>query len=81
MEEREKLGIMLGICLANGLGDPICLPVLLEEHLVKESLSIDLATVLFRAWIKEKDMNSLASGLKKAGIQTKLSKLFPSQKR
>ena len=35
-------------------------------------LSLELATVLFRTWLKEKDMSSLASGLKKANIETKL---------
>ena len=81
IEEREKLGTILGICLANGLGESTCLPVLLEEHLVKDGLSMDLVTVLFRAWIKEKDINSLANGLKKAGMHTKLLKLFPAHKR
>ena len=35
-DERFKLGTVIGICLANGLGEPTCLPPLFEEHLVKE---------------------------------------------
>ena len=35
-------------------------------------LSLEVATVLFRTWLKEKDMSSLASGLKKANIDAKL---------
>ncbi|KAI0233970.1 Basic leucine zipper and W2 domain-containing protein 1 [Lamellibrachia satsuma] len=80
-EERIKLGTVIGICLANGLGEPTCLPALFEEHLVKEGLSLELATVLFRTWLKEKDMSSLASGLKKANIETKLLELLPHSKK
>ena len=35
-------------------------------------LSLEVATVLFRTWIKEKDMPNLATGLKKANVETKL---------
>ena len=35
-EERQKLAIFVGICLANNLGNPECLNTLFEEHLVKE---------------------------------------------
>lgn len=80
-EERTKLGTVIGICLANGLGESTCLPALFEEHVVKEGLSLEVATVLFRTWLKEKDMPSLASGLKKANIDTKLLELLPHSKK
>ena len=43
-EEREKLAIALGICLANGLGNPTCLQALFEDHLVKDGKFVALAT-------------------------------------
>ena len=36
-ENRTKLGTVIGICLANGLGEPTCLPAVFKEHLLKES--------------------------------------------
>ena len=41
-EEREKLAIALGICLANGLGNPTCLQALFEDHLVKDGTQTNL---------------------------------------
>ncbi|KAI0212583.1 hypothetical protein LSAT2_002471, partial [Lamellibrachia satsuma] len=36
-ENRTKLGTVIGICVANGLGEPTCLPAVFKEHLLKES--------------------------------------------
>ena len=38
-EERVKLGMVMGLCLANGLGNPSCLVALFDDHLVKEGTS------------------------------------------
>jgi hypothetical protein len=35
-EERQKLGKIIGLCLANGLGNPACLSATFDDHLVKE---------------------------------------------
>lgn len=79
--ERRKLAMITGICLACGLGNPGCLQPLFEEHLVKEGLSIDFATVLFKAWLGEKDMASVATSLKRSGMEGKLLNLLPINKR
>lgn len=81
VEERQKLAIVVGICLANGLGNPSCLSALYEEHLVKEGLSLDFATVMFDAWLKEKDIQNVANALKRAGLEGRLSDLLPMNKR
>jgi len=79
--ERKKLGTVVGICLANGLGNPTCLNALFEDHLVKEGIAIQFASDLFAAWLQEKDIQSLAGALKKAGMESKLLNLLPINKR
>lgn len=80
-EERQKLAIFIGICLANSLGNPECLNTLFEEHLVKEGIALEFAIHLFRAWLEEKDMSNLGSSLKRGGLETKLLNLLPFNKR
>ena len=79
--ERKKLATVLGLCLANGLGNPACLTILFEEHLVKEGISIQFARDLFATWLQEKDIQNLATSLKKAGMESKLLNLLPINKR
>lgn len=80
-QERAKLAKVVGICLANGLGSPTCLLPLFEDHLVKEGLSLEFAQSMFKAWLQEKDMQNVATALKKAGIEGKLLELLPINKR
>ena len=35
-DERRKLGTVTGICLANGMGNAVCLGCLFEDHLIKD---------------------------------------------
>jgi len=79
--ERQRLAQIVGICLANGLGSPACLTTLFEEHLVKDGLSIEFAQWMFKAWLQEKDIQNVATTLKKAGIEAKLLELLPINKR
>lgn len=81
VEERHKLATTVGICLSNGLGNPACLDVLFEEHLVKDGLALEFASDLFKAWLIEKDIGNLGSALKRAGLETKLLNLLPFNKR
>jgi len=81
VEERRKLGTVYGISLANGLGNADCLAGLFEEHLVKDAISMSFATDVFTSWLKLKDINHLASTLKRAGIESKLMHLLPLNKR
>jgi hypothetical protein len=79
--ERRRLAQIVGICLSNSLGSPTCLLTLFEEHLVKDGLSIEFAQAMFKAWLQEKDIQSVAAALKKAGIEAKLLELLPINKR
>jgi hypothetical protein len=80
-EERVKLAKVTGYCLANGLGSSACISSLFEDHLVKDGLSVEFAQVLFGVWLKEKDIQSVATALKRCGIESKLMELLPINKR
>jgi hypothetical protein len=79
--ERQRLAQVVGICLSNALASPSCLGTLFEEHLVKDGLSIEFAQAMFKAWLLEKDVQNVATALKKAGIEAKLLELLPINKR
>ena len=54
VEERQKLGKIVGVCLSNGLGNPSCLCALFDDHLVKEG---KIATTLIPdKWFKVSEM-------------------------
>lgn len=80
-EERQKLAKIVGVCLSNGLGNPSCLCALFDDHLVKEGLSLDFITVVLQTWLAEKDLQHLASALKRGGLEGKLPNLLPINKR
>ncbi|XP_064595232.1 eIF5-mimic protein 2-like isoform X2 [Liolophura sinensis] len=80
-EERRKLAIITGIIMANGLASAKVLNPIFEEHLVKEGLSLEFATLMFKTWLAEKDVNSLYGYLKKSQLEGRLLELFPLNKR
>ncbi|PWA13826.1 hypothetical protein CCH79_00016925 [Gambusia affinis] len=71
--ERNKLAMLTGILLANGSISASILISLYNENLVKEGVSAAFAVKLFKSWINEKDINSVAGSLRK--------ELFPANKR
>uniref|UniRef100_A0A8C2J7H3 Basic leucine zipper and W2 domain-containing protein 1-B-like n=2 Tax=Cyprinus carpio TaxID=7962 RepID=A0A8C2J7H3_CYPCA len=79
--ERNKLAMLTGILLANGNLSALILGSLFNENLVKEGLSPAFAVMLFKSWISEKDINSVAASLRKVGIDSRLMELFPVNKR
>lgn len=79
--ERARLAQTLGICLANSLCNPNCLQALFEDHLVKDGLAIEFAKGIFKVWLQEKDIQSISTSLKRAGIEAKLLELLPINKR
>lgn len=80
-EEREKLATITGIILGNGLCTPRILLSLFEDHLVKEGISQDFAAKVFTVWLKEKDINSITSALKKQQLGSRMVEIFPQNKR
>uniref|UniRef100_A0A3P9CGP3 Basic leucine zipper and W2 domains 1a n=2 Tax=Haplochromini TaxID=319058 RepID=A0A3P9CGP3_9CICH len=79
--ERNKLAMLTGILLANGSISASILNSLFNENLVKEGVSAAFAVKLFKSWINEKDINSVAGSLRKVGMDNRLMELFPANKR
>ena len=77
--QRKRLTIATYLMISKGLISPACLSQILNEHLVKEGISLTFAHTFFSTWIKEKDFNSLLSNLKKAEIDGKLMVRFMFQ--
>uniref|UniRef100_A0AAZ3SKL5 W2 domain-containing protein n=1 Tax=Oncorhynchus tshawytscha TaxID=74940 RepID=A0AAZ3SKL5_ONCTS len=70
--ERNKLAMLTGILLANGNISASILNSLYNENLVKEGVSAAFAVKLFKSWIHEKDINSVAGSLRKVGMDNRL---------
>ncbi|XP_077096210.1 eIF5-mimic protein 2-B [Siphateles boraxobius] len=79
--ERNKLAMLIGILLGNGSISASILGSLFNDNLVKEGVSPAFAVKLFKAWITEKDINSVACSLRKDGMDDRLMELFPVNKR
>uniref|UniRef100_A0A3B5M6U7 W2 domain-containing protein n=1 Tax=Xiphophorus couchianus TaxID=32473 RepID=A0A3B5M6U7_9TELE len=79
--ERNKLAMLTGILLANGNLSASILSSLFNENLVKEGVSACFAVKLFKSWLSEKDINSVAGSLRKVGMDNRLLELFPANKR
>ncbi|XP_055008474.1 eIF5-mimic protein 2-A-like [Boleophthalmus pectinirostris] len=79
--ERNKLAMLTGILLANGNISASILNSLFNENLVKEGVSASFAVKLFKSWLSEKDINSVAANLRKVGMDNRLLELFPANKR
>ncbi|GAB1597923.1 basic leucine zipper and W2 domain-containing protein 1-like [Argonauta hians] len=80
-EERCKLAIITGLFLANGLCSAKILSSLFEQHVVKEGLSLEFSTIMFRTWLNEKDINSVSAAMKRSQVENRLLELFPINKR
>ncbi|MEQ2239847.1 Basic leucine zipper and W2 domain-containing protein 1-A [Ilyodon furcidens] len=79
--ERNKLAMLTGILLANGNISASILSSLFNENVVKEGVSACFAVKLFKSWLSEKDINSVAGSLRKVGMDNRLLELFPANKR
>lgn len=81
-EQRMKLATVYAMILANSMTQGTFLSKLINEHLVKEGISLQFITRLFQAWLKEKkDAASIISTLKKNEMDDKLLDFFPPNKR
>ncbi|KAG7225340.1 hypothetical protein INR49_027323, partial [Caranx melampygus] len=78
--EQTKLAMLTGILLANNILPPPIINSLFTESVVKEGISALFAVKMFKAWIAEKDANSVTSALRKANLDKRLLELFPASK-
>ncbi|KAG5463764.1 MAG: armadillo-type protein [Olpidium bornovanus] len=80
-DKRSKLATALGVFMSTGLVSISVLTVLFKEHLVKEGLSLQFVTAVFRSYLDEAKIDQLSAALKKAGMDTRLLEFFPVNKR
>ncbi|KAK2921441.1 eIF5-mimic protein 1 [Channa argus] len=78
--EQTKLAVLTGILLANSTLPPPIITSLFNDSVVKEGISASFAVKMFKAWIAEKDSNSVSSSLRKANMDKRLLELFPANK-
>ncbi|GAB6019389.1 Basic leucine zipper and W2 domain-containing protein 1 [Chamberlinius hualienensis] len=80
-QEKHKLAMITAILISSGLVSAGVLTSLYQEHLVKEGVALEFIIDVFQTWIKEKDTNSVAAALRKAGLDSRLMEFFPVNKR
>ncbi|OCH86123.1 eukaryotic translation initiation factor 5C [Obba rivulosa] len=78
--QREKLAVATGLLLSQGLASGSCLQSLTKDHLVKNDVSLNVITTLFRAYLIDQSMEHLAAALKRGGIKDLIA-FFPPNKR
>ncbi|XP_069032926.1 eIF5-mimic protein 1 [Embiotoca jacksoni] len=78
--EQTKLAKLTGILLANSTLPAPIITSLFNDSVVKEGISASFAVKMFKAWISEKDANSVTSSLRKANLDKRLLELFPANK-
>ncbi|KAF9531622.1 hypothetical protein CPB83DRAFT_848477 [Crepidotus variabilis] len=78
--QTEKFSTCVGLLLSQGLANANCLQTLTKDHLVKNDVSVNVLTLVFRAYLAEQSMDHLSAILKKAGIKDLLA-FFPPNKR
>uniref|UniRef100_T1IZF4 W2 domain-containing protein n=1 Tax=Strigamia maritima TaxID=126957 RepID=T1IZF4_STRMM len=79
--ERHKLAIVTALLLTNALIPAAVLGSLFHENLVKDGIALDFVIEVFQIWINEKDIGSLTTALRKAGLENRLMDFFPINKR
>ncbi|ETW80583.1 hypothetical protein HETIRDRAFT_476260 [Heterobasidion irregulare TC 32-1] len=78
--QKEKFAMATGLLMAQGLAGAACLLSLTKDQLVKNDIAVNILTLIFRAYLAEQSMESLAGILKRGGIKD-LSAFFPPNRR
>ncbi|KAG5342985.1 Basic leucine zipper and W2 domain-containing protein 1-A [Termitomyces sp. T112] len=78
--QRDKLSIAVGLLISQGLASASCLSSLSKDHLVKNDVSINVLTLIFRAYLVDQSMEHLSATLKRGGIKN-LLEFFPPNRR
>ncbi|KAG0236133.1 hypothetical protein BGW42_004017 [Actinomortierella wolfii] len=80
-DDTNKLAIATGLFCASGLASLSVLSVLFKEHLVKEGLSLQFVTTVFKTYLGEQSVEQFGLNLSKAGMSDRLLDFFPPNKR
>lgn len=78
--QKDKLAIATGLLISQGLANASCLQSLTKDHLVKNDVSINVITLVFRAFLVDQSMEHLSAALKRGGIKD-VMEFFPANKR
>jgi hypothetical protein len=78
--QKDKLAVATGLLISQGLANAACLQSLTKDHLIKNDVSVNVITVMFRAYLVDQTMDHLAATLKRGGIKDVLD-FFPANKR
>ncbi|KAJ7925304.1 hypothetical protein B0H13DRAFT_1975944 [Mycena leptocephala] len=78
--QKDKLALATGLLISQGLANASCLQSLTKDHLVKDSVSVSVVTLVFRAYLVDQSMDHLSGTLKKGGVKDLLA-FFPPNKR
>lgn len=79
-QERRSLAMYIALCLSENHIPASVISSLFSEALVKEGVSLEFATLLFQAWLTERDISAVGSALRKAQLEGKLLELMPPSK-
>jgi len=81
-EDREKLARCLAMWITEGsLLDPKVLATLLQDHLIKDGLAADFLCEVLLTVKLTKDVNTVRSVLRKAGLDSRLMEFLTANKR
>ncbi|KAG8778362.1 hypothetical protein FRC12_025008 [Ceratobasidium sp. 428] len=78
--QKDRVAIAAGLMITQGLASAGCLQALTKDHLVKDEVSLNTITTIFRVILADQSMDHLSGLLKKGGIKDILL-VFPANKR
>jgi len=80
-EHRLRLAQITALWVVSGLLPPNTLPVVINEHQVKDSVALNFILSIFSTVKEEKGSAAVITLLKKSGLDSQLDQLFPANKR
>jgi len=80
-EHRQRLAQITAIWLCSGLVVPNVIVVVINEHQVKDSIALNFMIEVLNVVKAEKGSASVLNLLKKSGLDSMLTELFPTNKR
>lgn len=80
-ESRTRLAYLTSLWVSSGLIPPNILPVVINEHQVKDSVALHFVLDILSTVKVDKGGSAVIALLKKSGLDVKLEQLFPTNKR
>ncbi|TDL22566.1 ARM repeat-containing protein [Rickenella mellea] len=76
----DQFAIATGLLMSQGLASTTSLQTLSKDHLVKNDLALNVATLIFKAYLADQSMQHLGAALRRGGVKDLLT-LLPANKR